>query len=712
MNNAIYIALCVLLYTQSALPIIVGGGGGLSSTTTSVQHPLGLCYGCHRTTAPVRSPHTSYRWRRERVIEPIKCMRSPHTSYRWRGERAPIEPIKCMRSPLTATGGEERESQSQSSGCTHHTPATGGRGERVIEANQVYALTTHQLQVERRESQSQSSGCARHTTATGGEERESQSQSSVCARHTPATGGEERESQSQSSGCARHTPATERERESQSQSSVCARHTPATVERREIIEPIKWMRSPHTSYRWRGRETQSQSSGCARHTPATGGEEREYRANQVYARHTPATGGEERVIEPIKCMRSHTSYRWRGERVQSQSSVCAHTQLQVERRESHRANQVYALTTHQLQVEERERVQSQSSVCATTHQLQVERRGVIEPIKCMRSPHTSYRWRGESHRANQVDALATHQLQVERRESIEPIKCMRSPHTSYSGEERESQSQSSGCARHTPATGGGGESHRANQVSGARHTPATGGEERDHRANQVYALAHTPATRWRGGETIRPINWDAARHTTHVYRWRGRRDETQSQSMCMRSPPHQLQVERRESHRANQVYWAHHTPSYRWREERVIEPITCMRSPHTSYRWRGEKSQRKSSVCAHPHTRLEVARRERESQRPIKVYALANTPATSGEGEDHIANQVYALATHQLQVEGGMSETQSQSSVCVRHTSYRWRGERVIEPIKCMRSPTQLQVERRERHRANQVDALTTHSYR
>ncbi len=46
--------------------------GGLSSTTTSVQHPLGWCDGCHRTTAPVRSPHTSYRWRGEREIEPIK----------------------------------------------------------------------------------------------------------------------------------------------------------------------------------------------------------------------------------------------------------------------------------------------------------------------------------------------------------------------------------------------------------------------------------------------------------------------------------------------------------------------------------------------------------------------------------------------------------------------------------------------------------------
>ncbi len=47
----------------------------------------------------------------------------------------------------------------------------------------------------------------------------------------------------------------------------------------------------------------------------------------------------------------------------------------------------------------------------------------IDPIKCMRSPHTSYRWRGER--------------------DIEPIKCMRSPHTSYMWR---------------------GESHRANQV--------------------------------------------------------------------------------------------------------------------------------------------------------------------------------------------------------------------------------------------------------
>ncbi len=52
--------------------------------------------------------HTSYRWRGERDIEPIKCMRSPNTSYRWEEERD-IVPIKCMRSPHTSYSGEERE---------------------------------------------------------------------------------------------------------------------------------------------------------------------------------------------------------------------------------------------------------------------------------------------------------------------------------------------------------------------------------------------------------------------------------------------------------------------------------------------------------------------------------------------------------------------------------------------------------------------------
>ncbi len=118
-------------------------------------------------------------------------------------------------------------------------------------------------------------------------------------------------------------------------------------------EPV---RSPHTSYRWRGERVIEQSSVCA-HT------------HQLQVER-------ERVIEPIKCMLSpHTSYRW-------------------ERRESHRANQVYALTTHQLQVESRERVIVNQVYALTTHQLQVGGERVIEPIKCMLSHPTSYRWRG------------------------------------------------------------------------------------------------------------------------------------------------------------------------------------------------------------------------------------------------------------------------------------------------------------------------------
>ncbi len=67
--------LCIAVHPKHFTIMWGGGGGGVSLTTTSVQHPLGWCDGCHRTTAaPVRSPHTSYRWRGERVIEPIKWM--------------------------------------------------------------------------------------------------------------------------------------------------------------------------------------------------------------------------------------------------------------------------------------------------------------------------------------------------------------------------------------------------------------------------------------------------------------------------------------------------------------------------------------------------------------------------------------------------------------------------------------------------------------
>ncbi len=144
---------------------------GWGSLLNHHQCALGWCHGCHRTTVPVRSPHTSYRWRGERDIEPIKCMRSPHTSYRWRGERV-IEPIKCMLSPHTSYRWRgERVIESIKCMPSPHI-SYRWRGERDIEpikcmpsphtsyrwrgeshrANQVYALTTHQLQVERRES--------------------------------------------------------------------------------------------------------------------------------------------------------------------------------------------------------------------------------------------------------------------------------------------------------------------------------------------------------------------------------------------------------------------------------------------------------------------------------------------------------------------------------------------------------------------------------
>ncbi len=84
--------------------------------------------------------------------------------------------------------------------------------------------------------------------------------------------------------------------------------------------------------------------------------------------------------------------------VYSASALTTH-QLQVEKRESHRDNQVYALTTHQLQVERRESHRDNQVYALTTHQLQVERREshreIIEQSKVYALPHTSYRWRGE-----------------------------------------------------------------------------------------------------------------------------------------------------------------------------------------------------------------------------------------------------------------------------------------------------------------------------
>ncbi len=183
------------------------------------------------------------------------------------------------------------------------------------------------------------------------------------------------------------------------------------------------------------------------------------------AHHHPATGGEEREdIEPIKCM-------------------CSPQQLQVERRERHRANQVMCSPTA-AKVERRER-QSQSSVCARhTPRTGGEERD-IEPIKCMRSPHTSYSGEERVLVSNQVYAPTTHQLKVERSQSANQV--MRPPPTSYRWR-RVLVPNQVGCAHHTPATGGRRERHRANQVYVLTTQQLQGGEERETRANQVYAL--------------------------------------------------------------------------------------------------------------------------------------------------------------------------------------------------------------------------------
>ncbi len=81
----------------------------------------------------------------------------------------------------------------------------------------------------------------------------------------------------------------------------------------------------------------------------------------------------------------------------------------------------------------------------------------------------------------------------------------------------------------------------------------------------------------------------------------------------------------------------------------------------------------------------------RESARVNQVVCAHHTPAYRWRGrESHRANQVYALAAHQLQVEGERRVIESIKCMRSPHTSYRWRGEeRVIETI--------------------QVYALTTH---
>ncbi len=77
-----------------------------------------------------------------------------------------------------------------------------------------------------------------------------------------------------------------------------------------------------------------------------------------------------------------------------------------------------------------------------------------------------------------------------------------------------------------------------------------------------------------------------------------------------------------------------------------------------------------------------------ERDRANPVYALTTHQQQVQRRESHRANPVYALTTHQLQVERRESHRANQVYALTTH---------------------QLQVERRESHRANQVYALTTH---
>ncbi len=79
---------------------------------------------------------------------------------------------------------------------------------------------------------------------------------------------------------------------------------------------------------------------------------------------------------------------------------------------------------------------------------------------------------------------------------------------------------------------------------------------------------------------------------------------------------------------------------------------------------------------------------------------MMHTPATCGEeSETYIANQVYALATNQLQVERRERHRANQG-VCASTTQqrYRWIEEREpIEPSQVNDAHHQLHVERRVR---------------
>ncbi len=95
--------------------------GGLSSTTTSVQHPPGWSNGSHSTTAPVRSPHTSYRWRGERdranqVVGDYKEAMIDKAQWREFGQDTGVAPLLFTMSVM----GFLMTTESQDLGLTSH----------------------------------------------------------------------------------------------------------------------------------------------------------------------------------------------------------------------------------------------------------------------------------------------------------------------------------------------------------------------------------------------------------------------------------------------------------------------------------------------------------------------------------------------------------------------------------------------------------------
>ncbi len=177
--------LCIVVHPNR---FTVMGGGGVS------PQPSPVCSihldDAMTARAPVRSPHTSYRWRGERVKESIKWTLSPHTSYRWRGERV-IESIKWMLSPHTSYR---------------------WRGERVIESIK-WMLSPH-------------------TSYRWRGERVKEPIKWMLSPHT--------------------SYRWRGERVIESIKWMLSPHTSYRWRGERVKESIKWMLSPHTSYRWRG----------------------------------------------------------------------------------------------------------------------------------------------------------------------------------------------------------------------------------------------------------------------------------------------------------------------------------------------------------------------------------------------------------------------------------------------------------------------------